>query len=71
MPLIALFPRQWLAELWSPPTNHLMAWGGRGGVVALCPPRTLPSKAVHRHRTAVFRCPVVCLDVFKELFKVE
>ena len=32
---------------------------------------SLPSKVVDRNETAIFVYPVVCLDVFKELFKVE
>lgn len=32
---------------------------------------SLSSKVINRNQTAIFMCPVVCLDVFKELFKIE
>lgn len=52
-------------------TNHVMAWEGCGNTRAVCPPWTLLSKFVNRNQTAIFMCPVVCLDVFKELFEVQ
>lgn len=48
-----------------------MAWEGCGSSGAVCSPWTLLSKFVNRNQTAILMCPVVCLDVFKELFEVE
>lgn len=48
-----------------------MAWEGCESTGTVCPPSTLPSKFVNRNQTAIFMCPVVCFDSFKELFEVE
>lgn len=51
-----------------PPNGMGRIWVYKG---ALSTMNSLPLKVVNRNQTSIFMYPVVCLDVFKELFEAE